>query len=171
MILTSSEILKNMERGNIAIAPFDADKLNPNSYNVSIGTQLIAYKDVIIDLKQKANTYSMNIPESGLILQPGRLYLAKTLEYTETKGLVPVLYGRSSAARAGLFVHASAGLGDDGYKGHWTLSLIPSQPVKIYPNMSLAQIVYFKTLGESTYYSGKYQNSQDAIPQKFNEEE
>lgn len=170
MILTGAEILKRIQKGDITITPFEADKLNPNSYNLSIGSELLVYRDAIVDVKQKSNTQTLPIPETGLVLQPGRLYLAKTLEYTETKGLVPVLYGRSSAARSGLFVHASAGLGDDGYKGHWTLSLVATQPTRIYPNMSLAQLVYFKIEGESIPYSGKYQNSLTAVPQKFNEE-
>ncbi len=162
MILTAPEILKNIQSGNIVLTPFNADNLNPNSYNVTIGNELVMYKETIIDLKQKAIPQSITIPTSGLILQPGRVYLAKTQEYTETRGLVPVLYGRSSAARAGLSVQCGGGLGDTGYKGVWTLSLSVVQPVRLYPGMSIAQLVYFKTLGESVEYSGKYQGSTSA---------
>lgn len=165
MILTAPEILKNINNGNIVISPFNADKLNPNSYNVTLDNELVLYKDAILDLKKPSDTQKIVIPESGLILQPGRLYLAKTLEHTETKGLVPVLYGRSSAARAGISVHCSAGLGDTGYKGVWTLSISVIQPVRLYPNATLAQVVFFKTQGDVVEYSGKYQGS--TLAQKF----
>lgn len=162
MILTAPEILKHIQSGDIIIAPFNADNLNPNSYNVTIGNELLMYKETIIDLKQKATPISITIPTNGLILQPGRVYLAKTLEHTETKGLVPVLYGRSSAARAGLSVQCGGGLGDTGYKGAWTLSLGVVQPTRVYPEMSIAQLVYFKTVGDVVEYSGKYQGSTSA---------
>jgi len=158
-MLTASEILKATASGEISITPWNADNLNPNSYNLSIGNEVQLTKDTILDFKTSPALQTLVIPTNGLILQPGRLYLAKTLEFTETKGLVPVLYGRSSSARLGLFVHASAGLGDTGYKGHWTLSLIPTQPIRIYPNQSIAQLVFFKPQGIVVEYSGKYQNT------------
>ncbi len=78
----------------------------------------------------------------GLILQPNVIYLASTVEYTETLRHVPVIQGKSSLGRLGLFVHVTAGFGDVGFKGHWTLELIAVQRIKIYPGMKIAQIVY-----------------------------
>lgn len=156
---TASQILKGISDGKLSITPWNIDNLNPNSYNVSIGSEIVMYTDSVLDFKVAPKTKVIQIPESGLILHPGRVYLAKTLEYTEINGVVSVLYGRSSAARLGLFVHASAGLGDTGYKGHWTLSLIATQPVKIYPGQSLAQLVFMEPNGSTIDYSGKYQNN------------
>jgi dCTP deaminase len=36
MILTGSEILKEVKKGNIMITPFDDDQINPNSYNYKL---------------------------------------------------------------------------------------------------------------------------------------
>ena len=36
----------------------------------------------------------------------------------------------------------TAGFGDVGFKGHWTLELVCVQPLKIYPGMKIAQITY-----------------------------
>ena len=55
---------------------------------------------------------------------------------------MPVIQGKSSLGRLGLFVHVTAGFGDVGFKGHWTLELIAVQKIKIYPGMKIAQIVY-----------------------------
>ena len=105
------------------------------------------------------------IPSSGLILNPNRLYLGRTVEYTETKNLVPMLEGRSSIGRLGLFVHVTAGFGDVGFKGYWTLEIFCVQPVKIYPNVEICQI-YFHTLeGDyDNYTSSKYQNNKSIQP-------
>ncbi len=84
----------------------------------------------------------MIIPDEGLVLQPGIVYLASTVEYTETLKHVPILMGKSSLGRLGLFVHVTAGFGDVGFKGHWTLELVCVQPLKIYPGMKIAQITY-----------------------------
>lgn len=54
-------------------------------------------------------------PEEGLLLEPDRLYLGRTNEYTYTEGFVPMLEGRSSVGRLGLFIHVTAGFGDVGF--------------------------------------------------------
>ena len=100
-----------------------------------------------------------------MVLEANRLYLGRTVEYTETKNLVPMLEGRSSIGRLGLFVHVTAGFGDVGFKGFWTLEIFCIQPIKIYPNVEICQ-VYYHTLEGSheNYNSGKYQDNQGIQP-------
>ena len=95
-----------------------------------------------------------------MVLEANRLYLGRIVEYTETKNLVPMLEGRSSIGRLGLFVHVTAGFGDVGFKGFWTLEIFCIQPIKIYPNVEICQ-VYYHTLEGSheNYISGKYQDN------------
>ena len=50
-------------------------------------------------------------PSGGFVLQPGRLYLGATQEYTETHATVPFLEGKSSVGRLGIDIHATAGKG------------------------------------------------------------
>ena len=104
----------------------------------------------------------MIIPEEGLLLESSKLYLGRTVEYTETHNLIPMLEGRSSVGRLGLFVHVTAGFGDVGFKGYWTLEIFCVQPIKIYPNIEICQIFYHSIDGDYTSYEGgKYQANQD----------
>ena len=66
---------------------------------------------------------ALTIAEKGLWLYLGVLYLGATVEYTESNKLVPAIEGRSSLARMGLQVHVTAGFGDNGFCGEWTLGL------------------------------------------------
>ena len=164
MILSGKEIQKRINN-DIIIEPFIKQRINPNSYNLSLHNELLLYKDSILDMKKDNRVDRIIIPSSGLILNPNRLYLGRTVEYTETKNLVPMLEGRSSIGRLGLFVHVTAGFGDVGFKGYWTLEIFCVQPVKIYPNVEICQI-YFHTLeGDyDNYTSSKYQNNKRIQP-------
>lgn len=170
MILSGPEILKRIENGQIKIEPFNIDQVNPNSYNLTLGSELLVYSDAILDMKKSPATQAIKIPAEGLILQPGRLYLAKTAEYTETNGVVPILYGRSSAARLGLAVSSDAGLGDTGYRGNWTLAITAAHPTRIYAGMKIAQLVYLDVKGEVVEYEGKYQGSTEAVASKISQD-
>ena len=100
-----------------------------------------------------------------MVLEPNRLYLARTIERTETHNYVPMIEGRSSIGRLGLFVHVTAGFGDVGFNGFWTLEMFAVQPVKIYAGVSICQIFYHEITGDiREYKSGKYQNNQDVQP-------
>ena len=101
----------------------------------------------------------------GLTLEPGKLYLGRTDEYTRTDGLVPMLEGRSSIGRLGIFIHVTAGFGDVGFSGYWTLEIFCVQPVTIYPHVEICQIYYHDLLGDyDRYESGKYQNNTGIQP-------
>ena len=105
------------------------------------------------------------IPTEGMLLQPGKLYLGRTLEFTATENLVPMLEGRSSVGRLGRFIHVTAGFGDVGFRGFWTLEILCVQPVRIYPGVEICQIFYHTLEGKyENYKSGKYQNNQGIQP-------
>ena len=114
-------------------------------------------------------TETILIPEEGYLLEPGKVYIASTEEYTETLGdLVPVLEGRSSIGRLGIFTHVTAGWGDTGFKGKWTLEIVVTQPVKVYPEVEICQIVFHRVEGKVEHpYHGKYQNQKGAEPSKM----
>lgn len=164
MILTGLEIKKRLN-SDIIIKPYDEKSVNPNSYNLKLNDELLVYDDKILDMKEINNFHKIQIPKDGLILEPGKLYLGRTYEYTETNNLVPMLEGRSSVGRLGLYIHVTAGFGDIGFKGYWTLEIHCVQPIKIYPFIEICQIYYHTILGEYIEYkSGKYQNNTDIQP-------
>jgi dCTP deaminase len=164
MILSGEEIRKNLG-GSIVIDPFDPANLNPNSYNLTLHDELLTYEEVVLDMRQQNRVRRIRIPEEGLVLNPNQLYLGRTVERTETHSLVPMIEGRSSIGRLGLFVHVTAGFGDVGFCGFWTLEIFAIQPVRIYPHVSICQIFYHQILGDfRAYNSDKYQNNQDIQP-------
>ncbi len=161
MILSGKEI-EGLIGDQIQIDPFDPGLINPNSYNLRLHDTLLVYEEHLLDMKHPNPTKSIRIPEEGFVIEPGRLYLGRTLEYTETHGLVPMLEGRSSIGRLGMFVHVTAGFGDVGFRGYWTLEISSIQPVRIYAGVEICQIFYHTIQGAYTEYnSGKYQGNKD----------
>lgn len=164
MILTGEEIRRRLGE-DISIDPFHAAQLNPNSYNLTLHDELLVYEEVVLDLKQPNRFRRLTIPSDGLVLSPNQLYLGRTCEFTETRNLVPMIEGRSSLGRLGLFVHVTAGFGDIGFRGFWTLEMFAVQPIRIYPGVQICQIFYHQVCGDICEYSSeKYQNSRDIQP-------
>jgi dCTP deaminase len=156
MILTDTQILKEMEKGTIVISPFDRRHLGSNSYDVHLGRYLAVYKSDILDAKAHNKVEHFEIPDDGLILLPHRLYLGVTAEYTETHRHVPFLEGKSSIGRLGIDIHATAGKGDIGFCNTWTLEISVKQPVRIYHGMPIGQLIYFEISGDiGISYSSK----------------
>ncbi|MCT4598123.1 MAG: dCTP deaminase [Vallitalea sp.] len=164
MILSGKEIKSKIEK-EIVIEPFNDNQLNPNSYNLRLHNELLVYEDDILDMKKSHKTKKLIIPPEGLLLEPGKLYLGRTIEYTSTDSYVPMLEGRSSIGRLGLFIHVTAGFGDVGFSGYWTLEIFCVQPIKIYSEVEICQIYYHTIEGDySKYSSGKYQNNEGIQP-------
>lgn len=159
MILSGREIERNLGR-KIVIDPYDRGRLNPNSYNLTLHDRVRVYRSKALDMRVENLSDEITIPEDGLLLEPHRLYLGRTVEYTETDDYVPMLEGRSSIGRLGLFVHITAGFGDVGFKGFWTLEIFCVQPIRIYGGVQICQIFYHTIEGDyDPYTSGKYQNN------------
>ena len=164
MILSGLEIKKQLNE-NIFIEPYNEKQLNPNSYNLKLSNELLIYDSDALDMKKENKTKKIIIPDEGIVLNPNKLYLGRTLEYTKTENYVPMLEGRSSIGRLGLFIHVTAGFGDVGFSGYWTLEMFCMQPIKIYPNVEICQIYYHTIEGEyEKYNSGKYQNNNGIQP-------
>jgi len=164
-LILSGLKIKEKLGGDIIIEPYRESALNPNSYNLRLHNELLVYDSVRLDMKRPNAAHTITIPESGLELEPGRLYLGRTLEHTETRGFVPMLEGRSSVGRLGLFVHVTAGFGDVGFKGFWTLEIHCIQPIIVYPGVEICQIYYHSIEGEYVnYVSGKYQGNTGIQP-------
>ena len=169
MILSGKEILNRLG-DDIEIDPFDPDRLNPNSYNLALHNELMVYEEVVLDMAKANRVRRIEIPEEGLVLSPNQLYLGRTVEKTVTRNLVPQIEGRSSVGRLGLFVHVTAGFGDVGFAGYWTLEMFAVQPVRIYPGIGVCQIIYHELTGEVEEYASKYQHNRDIQPSLMFEE-
>lgn len=164
MILTGSEIEKQVVSGKIKITPFSSNQVNPNSYNYRLNPVLLEVKDFVIDPLNKTQLKEHTIPEDGFLLVPEKLYLGCTLEEIGSTEYVPSLIGRSSLGRLGLFLQITADLGQVGTCHAWTLELKVVQPFVVYPKMIVGQVSFWKIDGNlGPLYNGKYHK--DLIPQ------
>lgn len=170
MILTGTEIMRQVELGAITISPFDRKKINPNSYDFCLGGDLLVYRRKILDAKKANATRQIHIDTAGVELSPERIYLGHTVEHFATDQFVPIFFAKSSIARLGLFIHVTANLIDIGHRGQWTLHLHAVQPLRIYPGMLIGQATFWRTEGDVRLYSGKYQDSEGPIASRLSSE-
>lgn len=80
---------------------------------------------------------------------------------------MPLLFGRSSVGRLGLFVEITAPIGDIGFHGQWTLMLTPIRPLRVYEGMKIGQIMFFVSTGAIDLYRGKYQAAAGPQPSAY----
>jgi dCTP deaminase len=169
-MILSGKTIRSRLGSDIVIEPFDETLLNPNSYNLTLHNELMVYEELALDMAKANRVRRIEIPSDGFVLQPNQLYLARTIERTETHNLVPQIEGRSSVGRLGLFVHVTAGFGDVGFSGHWTLEMFAIHNVRIYAGIPICQIFYHEICGEIEEYSSKYQHNTDIQPSLLFEE-
>ena len=166
MILSGKQIDKEIKYGHIYISDYDTKRLNPNSYNLRLAKEILIYGDMPLDMKKFNDYRRISIPDDGFLMVPGVLYLGRTMETTRTECFVPMLEGRSSVGRLGISIHATAGFGDVGFEGYWTLEMSCIQPVIIYPEVEICQIYYHTIIGDYEKYgkNGKYQGNTEVQP-------
>ena len=171
-MLTGPEIRRQREQGRIVIEPFSSDRINPNSYDVCLQKTIGMYEKRYLDAAKPNPCEFINIQKSGYTLYPNKIYLGATIESTVSMFYVPIIYGKSSLARLGLSIHATAGFGDLGWGfvggkctyPTWTLELSVLQPLKIYAEMRIGQVMFEKADGEALHYTGKYNHQKGPQP-------
>lgn len=166
MILTGKEILKNIIDEKIVIDPFDEKLLNPNSYNFRLGNKLLVYENYVLDSRADNKVREITIPEEGMTLASGTIYLGSTVEIIGSDNFVPIIRGRSSIGRLGLFINITADLIDIGSFNQPTLQLNAVQPITIYPDMHIGQVTFWEPFGKIEKYHGKYANSRGPVASK-----
>lgn len=158
-------------------------KIGTNSVDVTLGDHLLAlHSEVGLDpMDSKTVSWQRNDPYQGrFLVLPGTLYLGYVRErfdcsqpirmsdrYTHLTGdrvyerdvyCVPMIDGRSTLARLGLSVHETAGFGDYGFSGNFTLEICATMPMFLTVGMRIAQISFEEvSAGVSGYrYAGAY---------------
>ncbi len=159
MILTGNEIRKNVEDNRIQLSPFDNELIGTNSYDLCLSNELIVYEDEVLDLKQEPKSKRLKIPEEGIELPANSFALGASTCNLGSDFYVPLIHGKSTTARAGLFVHITADLIDIGFHGRTTFQLYNVLPIRLYPNMKIAQVSFWVPQGEIDLYNGKYQGA------------
>lgn len=168
-ILTGPAIREAIALGDIEIAPFVPENVNPNSVDLRLGPDVFVHRDTRVeplDCKALPDGAFFSIPDTGLILVPGMLYLMHTLERVCSKKYVPVMDGKSSVGRLGIFTHVTAGYGDIGFDGQYTLEVVVVHPIRVYEGMRIAQMRFHTACGEIEDYTkrGNYVGSMATGP-------
>jgi len=163
VILSGPEIKKQVGDGSIIIDPFSEKQLNPASYDLRLGSELILVSQhgwvdsINCFYEDGMPRYSRRkIDFCGVELQPGRLYLGHTVERICAVDKVPIIDGKSSVGRLGVFVHVTAGYCDPGFDGQITLEILVTYPTILYAGMRIAQVRFEPVLGELALYDGNY---------------
>jgi dCTP deaminase len=187
MILSGLEVKKQIELGRITISPFVEKNVNPVSVDLTLGTEVAVYSDYTtrqtddpldfnepvitdgcnikpyrsrppLDSKQEPRIRKYVMGDDGWVLNPGVGYLMHTAERVHTDHYVPILDGKSSIGRLFIQVHVTAGFGDPGFDGQYTLEVTSEFPVRVYPGMRVCQIRFHTIDGMVSNYqkSGTY---------------
>lgn len=82
------------------------------------------------------------------LLVPSQFYIGVTQERTYTRGVVPHIDGRSTCGRLSIEAHKTAGVGDNGFDGQWTLEIEVTEPVLVAPGDRLFQVYFTPCWGE-----------------------
>jgi len=167
MILTGEKIREEVKRNRIVIEPFDPQCLEPNSYGFHLGKEFLVYEEGVLDVKQNNPFKSFDTPESGFVLLPNRLYLSKTFEVLGSAYYAQTLHCRRSVSTMGMWIHFSAPLGHTGAIIPWTLEILVSHPMIVYPYMPIGKIAFWENKGKIVDYSGRYLNSETVIASKI----
>mgnify|MGYP002681955765 FL=1 len=150
MILSDKSIKEKIKTGEISISPFSQDSLQPASYDLHLDSNIMYFNtdgNNIIDVKKPVDDLMVKtqISDSGFVIEPHQLVLANVIEITGVDSKhVGRLEGKSSLARIGLIIHATAGFLDPGNKLRLTLEMVNLSPlpIRIYAGMKIAQIAF-----------------------------
>lgn len=156
-ILSGPAIEVAIAEGHIEITPYNPKHVNPASYDVTLGRGVRRYTlESTLDAKKDNPTVYEEMADDGFVLQPGFGYLLHTEESIWTDRYVPVLDGKSSIGRLFITIHVTAGFGDSGFRGQYTLETVVVHPVRVYPDMRFGQMRFHTLAGEPRLYEGNY---------------
>lgn len=184
-ILTGPEIEKQIAAGRIHIDPFNPKHVSCGSVDLTLGDRVTLYTGTFSDSRKEPSVDGRTFapvasvvkknpeliwdsrapwptetrvihPEIGWVVKPGICYLLHTVERVWTDEYIPIIDGKSSVGRAFILVHYTAGYGDPGFNGQYTLEVTSQIPIRLYPGMKICQVRFHTMVGEPRLYSGHY---------------
>lgn len=171
-MLNKRSITEEIKRGSIFVDN-GLEQLEKNSILVTLGDTIKVYDASHLDSRYETPTKEFVIPDEGFPLAPQakEFYIGRTKEYTKIHGFVPLLTGTEELATMGVEVHVTAGFGDNGFEGTWTLEIVCSNPTRVYKGMPVGRLYYYPLIGDADIeYRGKYYRQIDPTASKLNEE-
>jgi len=181
-VLTGHAIKQAYELGDLVIDPWEPshlhheDRINSASYDLRLGSTIAVYEDTVdfykhtplikgaelcpkedgfLDVRKENKVLKFEMTDSGFLLKPKIGYLLHTAERISSKKYVPIIEGKSSLGRLFVTAHVTAGYGDAGFDGQFTLEVTVTHPVIIVPGMLFCQVRFLTQLGELKDYKEK----------------
>jgi dCTP deaminase len=178
MLLHDSALRQAIADGELVIDPFDHRRLQPSSIDLTLDQRFAVLRPEaeVLDVKQDNRSLMDHVdvlPSGYFDLHPGDFVLAATREVVAfSESLAGRVEGKSSLGRLGLLVHSTAGFVDPGFRGQITLELsnMTSVPIRLYPDMPVAQICVFQMAGvaDVSYAQiGKYAGQMGPTPSMY----
>lgn len=172
-MLADFEIRQSIEEKYLSIEPFDENRLQPVSYDLTLSREIRVPRNDVHTLDPgmkddgktqyygcvptwQEHTVLHEIPEKGALLERGEFILACTEEVVKLSPYMAArVEGKSSLGRLGVAVHITAGFIDPGFEGQITLEIANLAPwhVRLYPGMPIAQIVFEPVSAPARDYS------------------
>lgn len=143
MILSDKKIKELVKKGELVITPFDEEKVQPNSYDVTLGRKFMTYNDEVLDAKKPFSTKTHDVDVVVLCPKPLYPYMQKELSQIASRlspeglkkvlivnggvlahtaekvsipqGMACQLDGKSTIGRMFCNVHVTAGWCDTGF--------------------------------------------------------
>lgn len=191
-MLNDMEIRKAVLEDRIGIDPFDSERVQPVSYDLTLSGDIRIPKPgvKIIDIgpgmrgpHDSIGLYGdpRRVPVwhteeesigSGRTLRPHEFILGCTEEYVKLPSdMAARVEGKSSLGRLGLAVHITAGFIDPGFEGQITLEIANLAPwdIVLHPGMAIAQIVFEPVNPPQRDYSqtGHYQGQRGPTESRY----
>jgi dCTP deaminase len=168
MILTGEKIKEEVAKKRIIIDPFDKHFIEPNSYGFHLTCEIMIYQcSGALDIRNLSCYERFPIPPEGYRLEPNRFYLSSTAEILGSDFYAKTLHANRSLSTLGMWIHFSAPLGHTGAIIPWTLELLATHPIIVYPYMRIGKIAFWENAGEIVNYNGRYKNSQSVIASRM----
>jgi dCTP deaminase len=167
VILTGSDIHREVISGRIHIGDFDPARLEPNSYGFRLAPGIICYDQEILDCLGPVRTVHEDMSPAGYVLRPGTFYLGSTMEAMGSHHYAATLHASRSVSTAGIWIQFSAPLGHSGAIFPWTLEITVANPVRVYPGMTIGKLAFWTMQGEPRGYQGRYAGSRSAVASRL----
>lgn len=150
MFLSDADIKRAIREGDITLTPFSASRLQPASYDITLGNKFVENEPSsthFVDPARKkyAKTKQRIVPDGKeFVLHPGISVLGLSKEYFGSDHYLVQVGGKSSLARVGLMIHNTAGIINPGHFLHITFEMTNQSnvPIILRPGMEIAQITF-----------------------------
>jgi dCTP deaminase len=165
-LLRTAHLMGELKVQGPGALPIDP-AIGPNSIDLTLNKRLliprakpgfVVRRDTVLT---RDDYDEVVMDETGHDLMPGQSLLASTNERIDVSGMakpwVPMYDGRSTVGRLFILSHVSAGFGDYGFCGHWTLEIVNLGVwgVELFPGMRIGQTFFHEAL-MPTKYQGSY---------------